>query len=103
MRWCSAPFRFDLPSRILIVFVISLVLTPFAAGRAEAQLANGIPNLCTTPTVTSTRSGSWSDPGVWSIGQIPSVNDRVIIAAGTTVTYDRQSDADIQCINVIGQ
>jgi G8 domain-containing protein/parallel beta helix pectate lyase-like protein len=102
MRWCSAPFRFDLPSRILSAFVISLVLTPFA-GRAEAQLANGIPNLCTTPTVTSTRSGSWSDPGVWSIGQIPSVNDRVTIAAGTTVTYDRQSDADIQCVNVIGQ
>jgi len=31
------------------------------------------------------------------------VNDRVVIAAGSTVTYDRQSDADIACVKVSGQ
>jgi len=73
------------------------------AGPAEAQLPNGIPNLCASPTITSVRTGSWSDPGTWSIGQVPTVNDRVSIAAGTTITYDRQSDADIVCISVNGQ
>ena len=31
------------------------------------------------------------------------MNDRVAVAAGTTVTYDRQSDADLSCVNVHGQ
>ena len=49
------------------------------------------------------RNGSWSDPATWSIGQVPTVNDRVAVSAGTTVTYDRQSDADLSCVNVHGQ
>ncbi|HYN08812.1 MAG TPA: G8 domain-containing protein, partial [Vicinamibacterales bacterium] len=51
----------------------------------------------------SVRSGAWSDPATWLAGQVPTVNDRVAVAPGTTVTYDRQSDADIFCLNVFGQ
>jgi hypothetical protein len=83
--------------------VIGLCLTTLITSADAQQIANGIPNLCTNPTVTSVRNGSWSDPAIWSIGQVPTVNDRVTVAAGTTITYDRQSDADIACINVAGQ
>ncbi|HEX7777951.1 MAG TPA: G8 domain-containing protein, partial [Vicinamibacterales bacterium] len=76
---------------------------PILAGRADAQFANGIPNLCTNPTVQSVRNGSWSDAGTWSGGHLPTVNDRVAIAPGHTVTYDRNSSEDIWCVNVFGQ
>ena len=93
----SGPRRFRV--FVAVAFVLSLVIGSDAA----AQLPHGIPNLCTDPTATSVRNGSWSDPATWSIGQVPTVNDRVAIAAGTTVTYDRQSDADLACVNVFGQ
>ena len=88
-----------------LLFIVSSFLSLVAvfAQPSEAQFANGIPNLCTNPTVQSVRSGAWSDPATWSPGQVPTVNDRVAVAPGHTVTYDRQSDADIVCINVFGQ
>src|SRR4051812_3564538 len=36
---------------------------------------------------TSVKSGAWSDPAVWG-GSVPVVGDSVVIAAGTSVTYD---------------
>jgi G8 domain-containing protein len=96
-RWPrSGSYRF---SSLVGAFVISLLII----SDAEAQLPHGIPDLCTNPTAASVRDGSWSDPTTWSIGQVPTVNDRVAITAGTTVTYDRQSDADLECANVFGQ
>ena len=77
----TLPRRSQTAAHILFISLSALAAAP---GLAEAQLANGIPNLCTNPTVTSVRSGSWSDPGTWSIGQVPTVNDRVAVTAGTT-------------------
>ncbi len=96
----TLPRRTQTAAHILCISLSALAAAP---GLAEAQLANGIPNLCTNPTIASVRSGSWSDPATWSIGQVPTVNDRVAVSAGTTVTYDRQSDADLTCVNVHGQ
>ena len=97
-RWPrSGAYRFR--NLVGASFVISLLI----ASDAAAQLPHGIPDLCTNPTATSVKNGSWSDPTTWSIGQVPTVNDRVAITAGTTVTYDRQSDADLACVNVFGQ
>jgi hypothetical protein len=91
------------PRRLRVFVAVAFVLSLVIGSDAAAQLPHGIPNLCTDPTATSVRNGSWSDPATWSIGQVPTVNDRVAIAAGTTVTYDRQSDADLACVNVFGQ
>ncbi|MGE5834649.1 MAG: hypothetical protein ACM4AI_09240, partial [Acidobacteriota bacterium] len=96
MQRCATSLRVKSRSRILTASVFAVLLTAVVSP-AEAQLPNGIPNLCANPTVTSVRTGAWSDPATWSIGQVPGVNDRVSIAAGTAVTYDRQSDADIVC------
>ena len=91
------------PDRLRVWIVSSFVIGLVFPSDASAQLPHGIPNLCSNTTANSVKNGSWSDPTTWSIGQVPTVNDRVAITAGTTVTYDRQSDADLACINVFGQ
>ena len=45
----------------------------------------------TKTQVTAQKSGSWSDPTVWSGGVLPTSANIVIIPAGQTVTYDTTS------------
>lgn len=40
--------------------------------------------------ITSVKSGAWSDPGSWDKG-VPTAGADVLIAAGTTITYDQPS------------
>jgi hypothetical protein len=39
-------------------------------------------------TLTSVKSGRWSDPTVWNAGRVPAAGDQVVISSGHTVTYD---------------
>ena len=41
------------------------------------------------PTHTTVKSGAWLDPTTWKNGQIPGNDANVLIAQGTTVTYDQ--------------
>jgi hypothetical protein len=47
-----------------------------------------IPDFGSDATITSDSNGSWSDANTWSAGRVPTANDIVAIAPGTTVTYD---------------
>lgn len=75
---------------------------------ANSPVANTPPK-----TWYSYKSGNWSDPTSWTLdgsvvplytnpsGQVPAVNDRVVITAGRTVTLDIDH-VNIQQIEIIG-
>ena len=60
-----------------------------------------IPFFCYNPTITSVKSGSWSDPSVWSLGRVPVSTDVVDIATNTLVSYDAAAGAS-DCVAVNG-
>jgi hypothetical protein len=64
------------------------------------------PILTPTPALaadlSTVRSGNWSDPAVWSSGQIPAAGDSVTIGAGHTIVYDVNSDAILGKIEIHG-
>lgn len=53
--------------------------------------------------IRSTRSGPWSDAGVWTPTHVPGAGDRVLISSGTRVAYDVESQDVIRSIRVAGQ
>jgi hypothetical protein len=88
---------------------VVLSLTVAAAALAQdhhlspvSGVPHGIPRLCAAPTATATRDGAWSNPSTWSGGRVPSAGDSVLVAAGTTVTYDALSDSPIACVDIAG-
>jgi len=52
--------------------------------------------------IRSAKSGSWSDPGTWEDGKVPSAGSRVQIREGHRVLYDIVSDKAIRMIHVAG-
>ncbi|MES1255244.1 MAG: G8 domain-containing protein, partial [Acidobacteriota bacterium] len=72
-------------------------------GMAVNGVPGGLPYFCANPTVTSVADGAWSNPATWSTKTVPAANDKVLVAAGHTVTYDAVSDAAIQCIDLRGR
>lgn len=48
----------------------------------------------------TTGSGNWSDPAIWSGGQLPGAGADVVISAGARVVYDLNSPVPIRTIHV---
>ena len=65
-------------------------------------MPHGVPLFCSEPTVTSARSGAWSDPRTWSTGDTPETNARVVVAAGHDVAYAAVSDVLLDCVEIRG-
>ncbi|MEQ8846474.1 Ig-like domain-containing protein [Botrimarina sp.] len=53
-------------------------------------------------TNVAVRSGSWSDPTIWSAGAAPGSGERVLIHNAVEVTYDVQSDTPLEWLRVDG-
>ena len=66
-------------------------------------MPRGVPFFCRDPTVTSTRSGSWSDPQTWSTRAVPGSAAKVAIAAGHEVVYDIRNEVPLECVEVRGR
>ena len=75
---------------------------PYPHTPAVSGMPRGVPLFCSDPTVTSAKSGAWSDPRTWSPRQTPSADDRVAIAAGHDVAYDALSDVRLDCVEIQG-
>ena len=61
-----------------------------------------IPRFVAQPTITTIRSGSWDDPGVWSLGRVPADHDRVTIASNSIVYYDLVGNARLDGLEING-
>lgn len=68
----------------------------------KSGLPHGVPDFCAGPTISSVASGNWSTPSTWNPARVPGANDKVLVGAGTNVTYDVQSDASLNCVSVDG-
>ena len=64
---------------IIVTAVLGLVLT---AGGVILV----IPSTHAAPALQTVKSGTWSDPAVWSDGRVPQASEPATIAGGTTVT-----------------
>ena len=61
-----------------------------------------VPRACLQPSVIALKSGPWSEPTIWSTGQLPSAEAKVQIPPGVTVRYDVMSTVGLDCIEVAG-
>lgn len=52
--------------------------------------------------ISSVASGSWSDPGIWDRGRVPTEGDYVYIGESTSVTYDVWSEDEIAGMTIDG-
>ena len=56
---------------------------------------DNIPRFCNNPTVTASSNGLWSSSSTWSSNSVPSEEARVLIPENKTVTYDVDSNVNI--------
>ena len=61
-----------------------------------------IPRFVAQPTISTIRSGSWDDPGVWSLGRVPADHDRVAITGNTSVNYGIVGNARLDGLEIDG-
>lgn len=61
-----------------------------------------IPRFGANPTITATRSGSWSDPGVWAEGRVPTDFDVVMIPQHVVLSYSMVGLAALSAVEVNG-
>jgi PKD repeat protein len=71
-----------------------------AAGAVITTPYLQIPNFGANPTIYSVASGNWSSPSTWSAGRVPTTGDIVDIEPGTTVTYDVNSTAALNTVEI---
>jgi len=105
--WCQGQLRAVVRLVAAPVALLLLLPNPSAAQvhdhmEALGALPHNIPDFCAAATISSVRSGAWSDPATWSAGRAPAAGDIVSVAAGTDVSYGIVSDAAISCVGING-
>jgi hypothetical protein len=90
-------------NEIKILAVILLIFAIVASLSALTALMSPQKKAVSAAPGISIASGLWSSPGTWSNGQLPSNGTAVMIAAGTTVTYDLNDNTWYESIDVNGK
>ncbi|MDV3244792.1 MAG: G8 domain-containing protein [Nitrososphaerales archaeon] len=98
-----------LAAAIVVAAMLGSLLIPqsIAVDQSSAQqildplMASQMQGTLTGPRFTSVQSGSWSDPATWGSG-IPMAGASVMVASGTTVTYDQATSPLLGNIDVRG-
>ncbi len=70
------------------------------APNTSGQILSLVP-IASATHVTVT-SGNWNDPQIWSNGQVPGAGAKVVIAAGTTVTFNAYMNAAMGTLRIDG-
>ena len=82
-----------------IVFLFAVVVL---SGFASVLLFAEKVEIANAASISSVKSGNWSDISTWSTGSVPTTGDSVAISAGHTVVYDAQSDAVLAGVEIRG-
>jgi len=87
-----------------INFLFFLLVTLFsqislALPRQILTHYDSIPDFCdVTGYVTAVRSGSYSDPSIWSSGSVPGAGTSVVVPSSTTIFYDANATAPLNAL-----
>jgi hypothetical protein len=90
--------RHRIPLRLLALLLAAIA----ASGSDMATSMDNIPDYGAAPTIASVGNGAWSNAASWAPARIPADGDVVLIAAGTTISYDVNSSARISVVKVAG-
>lgn len=88
-----------------IVGAVTLLSAALGVGLVSVSATTSGPSLLARDdalTVESIRDGVWSDPGIWSGGQVPTSGSRVVIPLGSTVLYDSGSTDTLHSLQIRG-
>jgi hypothetical protein len=80
----ARPWLWALPAAAILAF-------PSASAAQHSGAPHGIPDFCAAPTITSVGSGNWTDPSKWSPARVPGAGDVVVVAGGSSLSYDMPS------------
>ena len=86
-------------SQLLLAFYI-MMMAIGASRLPERVISCGPVVAAYNSSISSVRSGSWSDAATWG-GRIPGPNDAPVIAAGNTVILDK--DVTIAGMHIVGK
>jgi hypothetical protein len=106
-----------LPSQVLADYAVDSYPTSYHPQSNGSVGPDGLPNSVhhlaeaakvfalvplNAATHTTVASGNWSDSRIWKDGKIPSAGAKVVVAAGTTVTFDAYQNEAMKTLRIDG-
>ena len=76
---------------------------PLVTDTEIQTLHDSVPRFVGQDATHNVRSGSWSDPSIWSDNEVPEQNEQVRISHDSTVLYDVDSTVAIDAVEVMGE
>ncbi|OHA72362.1 MAG: hypothetical protein A3E07_02030 [Candidatus Wildermuthbacteria bacterium RIFCSPHIGHO2_12_FULL_45_9] len=87
---------FSLSAKKVVLFAIVVCVAAISA------ILLSYTQIASAASISSVKSGNWSDISTWSTGSVPTTGDSVAISTGHTVVYDAQSDAVLAGVEIMG-